>query len=145
LSKYQIFAIVNFNTVIDGYYIVTGIVDPYKVIINLNLNPSITTVTGQGIGFQFQSQRVDTPADIINLPLLNSEFSKNKVWVDTNTDGSWAVYRKSLNYANTGEIIKPESLTFGSAVAYTDTLGYLIGDADKGETYRYRYNDLTGV
>ena len=30
-------------------------------------------------------------------------------------------------------------------MAYTDTLGYLIGDADKGETYRYRYNDLTGV
>ena len=145
LSTYQIFAIVNFNTVVDGYYIVTGIVDPYKVIINLNLNPSITNVTGQGIGFQFQSQRVDTPADIINLPLIDSEFSKNKVWVDINTDGSWAVYRKSLNYSYSNEFIKPESLTFGSAVAYTDTLGYLIGDADKGEVYRYRYNELTST
>ena len=143
LSKYQIFAIVNFNTAIDGYYIVTGIVDPYKVIINLSLNPSLTTITGQGVGFQFQSQRVDTPADIINLPLLNSEFTKNKVWVDTNTDGSWAVYRKSLNYAYDGEIINPASLTFGSAVAYTNSLGYLVGDADKGEVYRYRYNALS--
>ena len=46
---------------------------------------------------RFQSQRVAQPSDIINLPLLNTEFVKNKVWVDTGTDGDWAVYRKSIN------------------------------------------------
>jgi hypothetical protein len=142
LTKYQPFAIVNFNDNLDGYYIVNTIIDPYHILINVTLDPSIITIIGQGIGFRFQSQRVATPSDIINLPLLNTEFVKNKVWVDTNTDGSWAVYRKSLNYLYDTELVKPLSTTFGSSVAYDDNLGYLISDADQGEAYRYIYNSL---
>lgn len=143
LSKYEAFAITNFDLNINGYYIATLVVDKYRVIINLNLNPSITNVTGQGIGFKFQSQRVETPADIINLPLLDSEFVKNKVWVDTNDDGGWAVYRKGINYQYESETTKENTVSFGSAVAYTSTLGYLITDAGDGKAYRYTYNDLT--
>jgi len=142
LTKYQPFAIVNFNDALNGYYVVNTIIDPYHILINVTLDPSIITIVGQGIGFRFQSQRVATPSDIINLPLLNSEFVKNKVWVDTNTDGSWAVYRKSLNYLYDSELSKPLSTTFGSSVAYDDKLGYLISDADQGVVYRYLYNSL---
>ncbi len=91
---------------------------------------------------RFQSQRVAQPSDIINLPLLNTEFVKNKVWVDTGTTGDWEVYRKSINYTLDLELIKPESLTFGSAVATTSDLGYLISDANVGEAYRYTYNPV---
>jgi hypothetical protein len=142
LTKYEIFAIVNFSAPINGYYLVATVVDPYRVTINLALNPSITTLSGQGVAFSMQSHRVDQPSSIINLDLLDNEFNKTKVWVDTNTDGSWAVYRKSLNYQYQSEVTKTSSLTFGSAVAYTSTLGYLIGDADKAEVYRYSYNSL---
>jgi hypothetical protein len=145
LSKYEAFAVVNFDVSINGYYITTLVIDPYRVIINLNLNPNILNVTGQGIGFKFQSQRVATPADIANLPLLDSEFIKNKVWVDANDDGAWAVYRKGINYQYESEITKENTVTFGSAVAYTSTLGYLISDAGDGKAYRYTYNDLTNV
>ena len=143
LTKYQALAIVNFNANVDGYFIAASIVDPFRITINLNLNPSIANITGNGVGFRFQSQRVEQPSDIINLPLLDSEFTKNTVWVDTNTDGQWAVYRKSINYSHSPEITKSGSQTFGSAVAFTDKLGYLIGDADKGEAYRYIYNALS--
>ena len=143
LSKYQSFAIINLDANINGYYTVTSVVDPYRVNISLTLNPSIKSLVGQGIGVSFQSQRVDSPRDIINLPLLSSEFIKNTVWVDTNTDGNWAVYRKSINYKHQLEMTKVSSLTYGSAVAYSDALGYLIGDADLGEVYRYAYNQLT--
>ena len=142
LAKYQPFAIVNFNNNLNGYYIVNAIVDLNSVLVNVVLDPSIITVIGQGIGFRFQSQRVANPSDIIDLPLLNTEFVKNKVWVDTNNDGDWAVYRKSLNYAYDSELVKDGSETFGSAVAYTDALGYLIGDADAGVAYRYSFNVL---
>jgi len=143
LSQYQAFAIVNFDSRIDNYYIVSSVVDPYKVIITLNLNPQVTTITGYGVGFKFQSQRVNTPADISTLPLLDSEFIKNKVWVDTNTDGSWAVYRKSLNYGFDYNTTKDGSVTFGSSVAYTNKVGGLIGDAGAGAVYRYSYNALS--
>ena len=142
LTKYEPLAIVNFNDSLNGYYIVNTIVDLNSILVNVTLDPAITTIVGQGIGFRFQSQRVDNPSDIINLPLLNTEFVKNKVWVDTNNDGSWAVYRKSINYGYDSELVKDGSETFGSAVAYTDTMGYLIGDADAGIAYRYSFNEL---
>jgi len=139
LTTYQVFAVVNFDLAIDNYYVVAAVVDPYRVIINLSLDPNITSLTGQGVGFRMQNQRVATAPEIINLPLLDNEFNKLKVWVDTNNDGSWAVYRKSLNYQYTNEITELGSETFGSAVAYTDTLGYLIADSAAGIVNRYRY------
>jgi hypothetical protein len=143
LTKYESFAIVNFNVAIDNYYIVAAVVDPFNVIINLSLNPQIKTINGQGVGFRLQSQRVATAPEIGTLPLLDNEFNKLKVWVDTNNDGSWAVYRKSLNYQYDKEIVNPASGTFGSAVAYTSSFGYLIGDSVTGEVYRYTYNAIS--
>ena len=142
LTKYQPFAIVNFNSNIDGYRIAATIVDTFRVTILLNLLPALTTITGEGVAMKFSSQRVATPSDINNLPLLDSEFVKNKVWVDENDDGSWAVYRKSLNYVYEDELLKTNSLTYGSAVAQTSNLGYLISDAETGVAYRYSYSPV---
>ena len=143
LTQYQPFAIVNFNSAIDGYYIVNAVVNPYKVIITLSLNASLTTVTGSGVAFMLQSYRVDQPSDINSLPLLDNEFASTLAWVDTNTDGGWAVYQKNINYKYASEITNPGSDTFGSAVAYNTQVGYLIGDAGLGQVYRYSFNELT--
>jgi hypothetical protein len=140
LTRFQLFGITNFDIAINNYYLVAAVVDPFRVIINLSLNPSTLNIVGQGIGLRMQSQRVATAPEIVDLPLLNNEFTKSKVWVDENNDGSWAVYRKSLNYQYDAEIIRASSQTFGSAVAYTTPMGYLIGDADVGQVYRYTYN-----
>ena len=142
LTKYQPFAIINFNSSINGYRIVSSVVDNFRVTILLSLNPSTTTILGQGVAFKFSSQRVATPKDINTLPLLDSEFVKNKVWVDENNDGSWAVYRKSLNYIYDDELFKTGSITYGSAVALTPNLGYLVTDADAGVAYRYSYSPV---
>ena len=140
LTRFELFGITNFDIAINNYYLVAAVVDPFRIIINLSLNPSTLNIVGQGIGLRMQSQRVATAPEIVDLPLLNSEFTKLKVWVDENDDGSWAVYRKSLNYQYDAEIIRASSQTFGSAVAYTTPMGYLIGDADVGAVYRYTYN-----
>jgi hypothetical protein len=142
LTKYQPFAIINFNDNINGYRIVSSIVDNLRVTILLSLPPSTTTILGQGVAFKFSSQRVATPKDINTLPLLDSEFVKNKVWVDENNDGSWAVYRKSLNYLYDDELFKTESISYGSAVAITPNLGYLVTDAEVGAAYRYSYSPV---
>jgi len=143
LKLYEPFAIINFSDVINGYYIATVIVDPYRVLITSNLDSSITNITGQGVGFRLQSQRVAKPSDIIDLPLLDSEFYKNTVWVDENDDGGWAVYRKSINYQYNIEFTKSYSISYGSAVAAGSPLGYLVGDSGVGAAYRYTYNELT--
>ena len=142
LTKYQPFAIVNFNNAINGYRIVSSVVDNFRITLLLSLSPATTTILGQGVAFKFSSQRVATPKDINTLPLLDSEFVKNKVWVDENDDGSWAVYRKSLNYVYDDQLFKTGSSTYGSAVALTTNLGYLITDATAGVAYRYSYSPV---
>jgi hypothetical protein len=143
LTKYQTIAIINFNDAVNGYRIVQAVVDNYKVTIALSLVSTITRLTStNSIVMRFQSQRVTQPSDIINLPLLNTEFVKNKVWVDTGTTGDWEVYRKSINYNLDLELLKTNSETFGSAVATTSDLGYLVGDAELGVAYRYTYNPV---
>jgi len=145
LTKFQTIAIINFDSNVNGYRIVQSIVDNYRVTIVLSLVPALTKLTGVGIVMRFQSQRVTQPSDINSLPLLNTEFVKNKVWVDTNTDGDWAVYRKSINYAFDLELLKDGSQQFGSAVATTTDLGYLIGDSGLGVVYRYVYNPVFNI
>jgi len=143
LTKYQTIAIINFNDAVNGYRIVQEVVDNYRVTISLSLVSTITRLTStNSIVLRFQLQRVAQPSDIINLPLLNTEFVKNKVWVDTGTTGDWEVYRKSINYNLDLELLKTNSETFGSAVATTSDLGYLVGDADLGVAYRYTFNPV---
>jgi hypothetical protein len=140
LSKRQPLSIINYSTRVDGYYIISDVVSLTEVTINLVL-ASATQSTGQGIGLTFQSQRVAKPSDINTLDLLEAEFVKNTVWVDAGTSGSWEVYRKSLNYTYDQAITKPNSESFGKAVAYTPRVGYLVSDPevgeDSGQVYRY--------
>ena len=142
LKKLDPISIVNFSSGVDGYYIVTEIVNLTEVIINLSIDStSQSLIEGQGIGLSFETQRVKKPSDIAKLNLLESEFTKNTVWVDENTDGEWAVYRKSTNYEYLEELRRSQSVQFGSAVAYDEKLGYLISDPAVGSVYRYGFRN----
>jgi hypothetical protein len=143
LSQYDLIAIVNFNSQVDGYYSVSNIVDNFRITIFLNISNSTRQIVGQGVAMYLTSQRVASPADVINLPLIDFEFEPNTVWVDTNTDGSWAVYQKTLNYTYEQEFNYEESTAFGTAVCYNQDLGgYLL--SDPGTVYRYDYDPLNG-
>jgi hypothetical protein len=142
LSRLQPISIVNFDNNVDGYYVISRVINTTEFIINLTLDTGLGQLTGYGVGCIFTSQRVTTPADIINLPLLNAEFIKNTVWVDEDTDGNWSVYRKGINYTYDNEKTISNSVTYGSSVAYTGSAGYLIGDSGAGKVYRYTYNVL---
>ena len=138
-------SIVNFSENVDGYYIVTQIVGLNQVIINLNLTDTgSNSITGSGVGLLIYSQRVAQPGDINTLPLLEAEFTKNTVWVDDNTDGGWAVYRKGINYARQGELSVNTSSTFGNSVAFTEAAGYMVADSANGVVYRYYYDAISG-
>ena len=143
LTQFEPFAVVNFDLRIDGYYIVASIVDNFRVLVSANLDPTITQIQGRGVGLKLQSQRVEYTTDINSLPLLDSEFRKNTVWVDTSSDGSWAVYRKNINYQYLQDLTLSGSGTLGSAVAYTDQAGYVVADSEEGKLYRYVFDPLS--
>jgi hypothetical protein len=145
LNQFDIFAIINFDNSVNGYYVATQIVNPYQVIVPLVLSNSVRTVTGQGIAYNFSSQRVNQPSDIQNLNLLSKEFVQNTAWVDLNNDGGWAVYRKGINYKYDADFSIENSVTFGSSVAFTSKGDYLFGDAGTGNVYRFQYDALNKV
>ena len=131
---------------VNGYYIVTKVPNNNQIIINLTSNLDDATtfpINSSGLGLTFVEQRVGKPGDIADLDLLESEFTKNTVWVDEASDGNWGVYQKSINYSLTNNLNRADGQTFGSAVAYTPRMGYLIGDSAAGKVYRYGLNPVT--
>jgi hypothetical protein len=144
LTKLQPLSIINFASNVDGYYIITDVPNIMQVTINLAIiGANQTTVNGYGIGLTFESHRVTNPSDIESLDLTQADFVDNLVWVDSNVDGNWAVLLKSNTYEMQNELEQPASTTFGSAVAFTNNVGYLVGDAGAGNLYRYTYNALS--
>lgn len=139
LSRLDPLAIVNFAPEIDGYYVVTNVIDSFRVVINLTLANTSEPIQGLGIGLSYTPHRVQKPSDIANLNLLESEFTKNIAWVDDDQDGEWGVYKKSINYSHLDNLVRNESSKFGSALAYGDRLGYLFSDPDQGRVYRYSF------
>ena len=138
----MLFRSINFATNVDGYYLVVDVVNLREVIINLNfIGTGSNTLQGRGLGFSFESHRVSNPSDIAQFDLTENEFIKNTFWVDDNYDGSWAVYRKSINYLPQGQLESNAYGTYGSSVAYNSILGYLVGDSENGNVTRYSYSD----
>lgn len=139
------FAIIGFDPRVDGYYTASTIVNVNSVIINVALPPSTRTLTGQGIAVHFQSLRTATGSDITQLPLINSEFVKERVWVDQAVNGTWAVYEKTPNYISTATLDVDATSTLGDAVAYIPNVGYLVSDATVGNVYQYTFNAESGT
>jgi len=144
LNQFDIFSVINFDSAVNGYYVVSDVVNTKQVLVTLTLPNSTKSITGAGIAMKFQSQRVSQPGDIQSLPLLNNEFVKNTVWVDTNTDGEWGVYRKNIVFKYETEFNQLDSEKFGYAVAYSPLSDYLFSDPIQGKVYRYQYDATDG-
>ena len=143
LSKYDAIGIINYDYRVDGYYVVSAIGNSKTIIVDLAIVNTINLITPSGTGmvFKLQSQRLSSPTKLLELPLMDSEYNKNTVWIDKDVNNDWVVYRKTLNY----ELSKfnnanPRSLnneTFGTSVAYIPKLGYFVGDPGAGKLYQY--------
>jgi len=133
----QVIGIINFDPLVNGYYLVDRVLDITNIIVALTLPTTTTEIVSLGITFLLQSQRVVSARDIDGLPLLNSDYTTNKVWVDYNSEGNWTVYEKTNNY-NYLPLQKFETTSnFGNSVAYIENLGYFVGDSNNGTVYHY--------
>ena len=137
----DIFAIINFDSRVDGYYTVLSVIDANTITVELNLTPDKIQFTGSGILAKFVTQRVGAPRDAATLPVSNNEFVKTKLWADADSNGDWAVYQKSLNYKLATMETPVSTMKFGSSALYHPDLGYFVGDSGTGTVYNYGYND----
>jgi len=133
------FGIINYEYRVNGYYTVSSVDSLTTVVVDLFIDSSLTTIPGgkDSIMFKLVNQRVERAKDISSLNLLNSEYIHNKVWVDKNINGEWNVLRKSINYDYTTFVKPGGTVEFGSAVSYTDKLGYFVSDPANSKVHRF--------
>ena len=79
----------------DGVYRVLGVPSISSITIAISFyNTNQTSVTGTGLAFYLESQRVSQPSDILNLSYAQDLKSGARVWVDNNGAGHWEVLEK---------------------------------------------------
>jgi hypothetical protein len=141
LVEDDLIAIVNMDSKINGYYIVSRVLDLTTIIVDAALDTSVLKIQGTGTVMKLTSLRVAEPKDIKDLQLLENDFVKNKAWVDTGVDGSWEVYTKGVNYKLNADLTRYTGSphNFGTSVEIVPSAGYYVGDPDDGVVYRYTY------
>ena len=133
------FGIINYEYRINGYYTVSSIDSLTAIVVDLVIDSSVSNITGgrNSIMFKLENQRVERAKDIASLKLLNSEYVNNKVWVDKNLSGEWSVLRKTNNYSHTNFVKPGGTIEFGSAVSYTEQLGFFVSDPANSKVHRF--------
>jgi len=134
------------DSVIDGVYKVENVVNATQITISLTIS---NTVTGDGVAYYLQTQRVAQASDVYNLPYVNSLLPGARVWIDNNSQGLWEVIEKQSPFAR-GQSISattPDSnAQFGASVAQsTNNLFALIGSptySTSGGVYTYLKNEF---
>ena len=142
------FAILNFDSSVDGYYSVESILDSLSVVVKLSLADSVRTITGFGLVVKMQSHRIKTNSDLESIDIDSMQFTDTKLWIDE--DNSWSVYNKDSKYTPVFSSIDTHN---HHAVCVLPGLGFLYSDTTVGkmywvlgdETERYSsYGEYTG-
>jgi hypothetical protein len=102
LSANDLVSITGIDPLIDQCYIIQEIVNlnQFVVLTTLTSLPSLATPLA-GLVFAFKSSRMATFDSITNIPYLDRWAYGEKIWVDSDANGQWAVYKKTDNYSGT--------------------------------------------
>ena len=142
LSKNDPFMVVSFDSAIDGFYTVNAVLNVFSVVVDQPISSAILKLNSNGVGIKLQSRRFTQASDIANEYLPFNGLNSRKVWVDYMPDNSWAVYECSPVFTETQW---PASVNAGSAVAYSNSVGYLFGNTHTWTVYQSRTPDASPI
>ena len=130
----DLISVTGLASTIDQCYIVDEIVSPNEFIVSSTLTalPSLPDPI-YGLVFVFKSSRLNKFDDLANIPFLDRWSYGEKVWVDDDGTGKWAVYKKIDNY--TSDFIDSEGIvvtslgtgTSGVSTIYVSTSNLYVG------------------
>ena len=102
LSVGDIISISQFDPYIDGVYTVESIPELNQIILESSITDLTTPYDPQiGILFKFVSSRFESFDDLTTLLTFDKFKNKEKIWVNDNGSGKWAVYQKTNNFEST--------------------------------------------
>jgi hypothetical protein len=97
----DVVSVVRFNDQVNGVYVVSAIPKLNQFTVDSTLS-SITNseLQSYGVLFKFDNARFSNFADLASVQDLLKLRSGEKLWIDEDQDGKWAVYEKTKNYRN---------------------------------------------
>jgi hypothetical protein len=131
LSAGDLISVSQFDSAVDGVYVVSGIVNLTQFIISsTQVNLTIPFTPGVGLLFKFVSSRFSSFDDLATLPTVGKFSIGEKVWID-DVNGKWTVFDKTKNFEVWSRNSPPSdfSLNVNQRYGYTietDTLGLRI-------------------
>ena len=99
LNKGDIIAVARMYPEVNGVYKVIGIPTQKQFTVSTTF-VSAAEVEAPGQLFKFISSRVNTFDDLADYSYLTDIKFDEKMWVNTNSDSKWCVYKKIDNYTN---------------------------------------------
>jgi hypothetical protein len=113
LSINDLVSITGIDPSIDQCYIIQEILNlnQFVVLSTLTSLPNLTLPLS-GLVFAFKSSRMSTFDKISNIPYLDRWAYGEKIWVDSDANGQWAVYKKTNNYS-ASSYSSPVAITTG--------------------------------
>jgi hypothetical protein len=100
LAVGDLISVTGLASTIDQVYIVEQIVDPNRFVV-LSTLTSLPALPDSLVGliFAFKSSRLSTFNDLASVPYLDRWKDDEKIWIDSDSSGNWAVYKKTDNYS----------------------------------------------
>jgi hypothetical protein len=131
LVEYDAFYVIEFDSTINGYYMVDSIPAADQVTVSKSLAKSIITLTGTGVVFKLVSKRVTHSSELSSYKEIvkYGQYSTHRNWVDTSTSGEWQVLANGPVYLESNLDDKSTGITnYGLTVAYSSKIGQLVAD-----------------
>jgi hypothetical protein len=133
-------AIVDFDAAINGYYIVSEVVNLQTIVVSSTLSRTVNQLTGTGIVLKLVDVRAKQASDFTGRTIAGTtKFNTRLSWADSNTVNDWRVWATGTTFKATTEIDGYQSEYNGSTLGTRVATSLAIGDLSTistGEVYR---------
>lgn len=133
-------AIIDFDSTINGYYIVDDVVNLQTITVVSSLSRTVNQLTGTGIALKLVDVRAKQASDFTTRTITGTtKFNTRLSWADSNTENDWRVWATEEVYKAVADVdgyqTEYNGGTLGTRVAHSTLIGDLA-TIDTGEVYR---------
>ena len=140
LLKKDPIVIIDFDSTINGYYIVADVVNLQTITVASSLSRTVNQLTGTGIALKLVDVRAKQASDFTTRTITGTtKFNKRLSWADNNTENEWRVWATEEVYKAASDADGYQNEynggTLGTRVAHSTLIGDLA-TISTGEVHR---------
>ena len=146
LKQYDAIVLFEMDVRVNAYYEVQEVPSSTSITVLKDLDPGVLQIVKTGLVFRLVSRRFAQASDQVYTTVPYSEFYNKLSWVDEDVNNQWAVWQARPAYTYFSFLLPNGTNTtnLGTAVAYSDLIGYIASDATTGTWYR-NYTNADGT